>query len=311
MARPVFCVGATATPALEYLEPLPRTSELIRLGGAVTEADMGRIEFLIADGPALAPLIPRMSSLRVIQALSAGVDWLAGRVPDGVHVYNAAGVFDEPLAEWVLAAVLGMQRGFPRAWDAQLRREWEPFGPGQLRGAHVAILGYGAIGVAVERRLKPFGVRLSRIARTSRPGILGLDELDALLPTVDILVVLLPLARSTYRLLDQRRLSLLPRGALLVNAGRGRVVDSAALRNLTATGHLRAALDVVDQEPLPPDDALWSTAGVMITPHIAGDGPESEERKYRLAGEQLRRYAAGRPLVFEVRPYLLEPFESR
>ncbi len=299
--------GFPASIALDGLDPLPPGTEAVPVDPAtVSDGLLARIEFLVPPGRASLGLFERMPRLRVIQTLSAGVDWLAGHVPDGVHVHNAEGVYDTPLAEWTLAAILAVLRGLPAAGAAQRRGAWEQLEPEELLDRHVVILGYGSIGRAVEERLVPFGARISRVGRTGRPGVLGIDDLDGILPSTEVLVVLLPLARSTVRLLDRRRLRLLPPGALVVNAGRGRVIDTAALRDEVGAGRLRAALDVVDPEPLPPDDPLWRMPGVLITPHVAGDTAAAETRAVRLAADQLRRYVAGEAMRNEVPSYLLE-----
>src|SRR5262249_28675182 len=135
--------------------------------------------------------------LRVIQTLSAGVDWLVGHVPERVMVCNARGAFDGPLAEWVIGAILTMQRGLTRARDQQAQRDWTMFEPDELAGRRVVILGIGAIGSAIADRLAPFGVEVVGVGRTAREGVRGLDELDAILPTADILVTMLPLTSGT------------------------------------------------------------------------------------------------------------------
>jgi len=244
--------------------------------------------------------------LRVIQTLSAGVDWLVGRVPAHVNVHNARGIYDAPLAEWVVGAILAMQRGHIQARDAQVRAAWESFEPDELAGRRVVILGIGSIGTAIAERLRPFGVEIVGVGRTARDGVRALSELDQLLPTAEILVAMLPLTGETRGLLDARRLALLPDGALLVNAGRGRTVDAAALTSELESGRLRAALDVVDPEPLPGGHPLWALPNVLITPHMAGDSPLSTIRCFELAGDQIRRFAAGQPLINQVPHYLLE-----
>jgi phosphoglycerate dehydrogenase-like enzyme len=243
--------------------------------------------------------------LRVIQTTSAGVDWLIGRVPEHVMVCNARGVYDAPLAEWVVGAILAMQRGLMQARDAQGRGAWELIEPPELLGRRVVILGLGSIGTAIADRLRPFGVEVIGVGRTARDGVRGLADLDAVLGDAEILVNILPLTGETGGLLDARRLSLLPDGALVVNAGRGRTIETAALVEELQAGRIRAALDVTDPEPLPPDDPLWKLPNVLVSPHMAGDSPASTIRAFELAGDQIRRFAAGEPLINEVARYLL------
>jgi phosphoglycerate dehydrogenase-like enzyme len=244
--------------------------------------------------------------LRVIQTLSAGVDWLIGRVPAHVMVCNARGVYDAPLAEWVVGAILAMERGLVQSRDAQARREWDAIEPPELAGRRVVILGLGSIGTAIADRLRPFGVEVIGVGRKARDGVRGLADLDEVLRDAEILVNMLPLTSETRSLLDARRLRLLPDGALVVNAGRGRTIETAALVEELQAGRIRAALDVTDPEPLPPDHPLWRLPNVLVTPHMAGDSPGSTIRAFALAGDQIRRFAAGEPLINEVGRYLLE-----
>jgi phosphoglycerate dehydrogenase-like enzyme len=270
--------------------------------------DLGRVEFLVPPNSARQVVLAELSamaSLRVVQTLSAGVDWLRGRVPEGIVVCSARGVYDGPVAEWVVGAILAMQRGLMTTRDAQLAADWRPFVADELAGLRAVILGYGSIGSAVAKRLRPFGVEVVGVSRARREGALGLDDLDLALPTADILIDLLPLAAETTGLLDARRLGLLRPGALLVNAGRGATVDTPALVDALRDGRLRAALDVTDPEPLPPDHPLWRLPGVLISPHMAGDSRLSLARAFALAGDQIRRFAAGEMLENQVPHHLL------
>ena len=274
-----------------------------------TVADLADVELLVPStrsGALLRLLDGGGGQLRVIQTLSAGVDWLIGRVPGHVMVCNARGVYDAPLAEWVVGAILAMQRGLVQSRDAQTRHEWDAIEPAELLGRRVVILGLGSIGSAIADRLRPFGVELAGVRRTARDGVRGLADLDDALRDAEILVNMLPLTSETRSLLDARRLGLLPDGALVVNAGRGRTIETTALVAELAGGRLRAALDVTDPEPLPPDHPLWGLPTVLITPHMAGDSPGSTIRAFELAGDQIRRFAAGEPLINEVARYLLE-----
>ena len=244
--------------------------------------------------------------LRVIQTLSAGVDWLAGRVPEHVKVCNARGVYDIPLAEWVVGAILAMQRGLVQARDGQAKHEWGEIEAPELSGRRVVILGLGSIGTAISERLRPFGVEVVGVGRAARDGVRSLADLDEVLEAAEIVVNILPLTSGTAGLLDARRLGLLPDGALLVNAGRGRTVKTDALVEELRAGRLRAVLDVHEEEPLPAAHPLWDLPNVLVSPHMAGDSPETAVRAFELAGDQVRRFARGEPLINEVARYLLE-----
>ncbi len=276
--------------------------------------DLARVDLIVPIDrvrPSLLETLAATGRPRVIQTLSAGVDWLVGRVPDGVTVCNARGVFDVPLAEWVVGAILATQRGLLQARDAQAAEAWTSFEPQELAGQRAVILGHGSIGMAVAQRLRPLGVEVVGVARTARDGVLGMGDLDGVLPGAEILVDLLPLTNETVGLLDARRLALLPDGALVVNAGRGRTVDTVALVRELRRGRLRAALDVTDPEPLPPGHPLWTLQNALITPHVAGDSPNATIRAYALAGDQVRRFAAGEPLINQVARYLLDAIADR
>jgi phosphoglycerate dehydrogenase-like enzyme len=264
------------------------------LPGSILDA-----EFLVPNSGdrRVLELIARMPELRVIQTLSAGVDWLLPFVPEGVTVCDAGGTRDIAVAEWVLAAILSSIKALGQLRDHQREHQWRWRQSGELAGRTVMILGYGAIGAAVEARLAPLGVELIRVARGARAGVHAADELGSLLPRAEIVVVLLPLTPATTGLLDANLLALLSPGALLVNAARGPIVDTRALLELVQQGRLTAALDVTDPEPLPPDDPLWDAAGVLITPHLAGDTIAADRRAYALVGEQVGRYSRTEPLA--------------
>lgn len=226
-------------------------------------------------------------------------------MPEHVRVCNARGVYDAPLAEWVVGPILAMERGIVQARDAQARHAWESIEPPELSGRQVVILGLGSIGSAIATRLRPFGVDVIGVGRTVREGVVGLADLAAVLPTAEILVDMLPLTRETRRLLDAPRLALLPDGALIVNAGRGATIDTPALLAELQSGRIRAALDVTDPEPLPSDHRLWELPNVVITPHMAGDSPRATIRSWQLVGDQIRRFATGEPVLNEVPRHLL------
>jgi phosphoglycerate dehydrogenase-like enzyme len=255
------------------------------------------------DANLVLDAIAHLPGLRVVQTTSAGVDRWIGRLPPDVTLCDASGVHDVGVAEWVVAAILAVYRRLPFFVDAQRRAEWledgqrEAVRGEELNGARVLILGFGSIGRAVAERLQPFGCEVVGVARRAREGVHGLDELSGLLPSADVVVVLLPLTQATRGLVGADVLARMKRGALLVNAARGPIVDTDALLAALRDGRIRAALDVTDPEPLPPDHPLWSAPGALITPHVAGDVRGELERAWRFVGEQIGRLERGEPLA--------------
>ncbi len=241
--------------------------------------------------------LPDMPRLRVVQALSAGVEWLLAHVPPSVTVCTARGAYDVAVAEWVVAGVLADAKRLAQFRDRQRERRWEPALLDEVAGRHALIVGCGSIGRAVARRLEALGVSIQGVARRARPGVAATAQLPDLLPAADFVIVLVPHTPETARLFDAGTLDRMKPGALLVNAARGAVVDTGALLERLRSGRLRAVLDVTDPEPLPPDHPLWDAPGVTITPHAAGDTPAGERRARELLAAQLRRYAAGEPLA--------------
>lgn len=287
-------------PEREWMGPLPANVELhlIAEDGPPPPA-MLDAELVVPPvrSQALLEMLGEMPNLAVLQAASAGTDWLKPWVPDGVTLCNARGTRDIAVAEWVLAAVLCMEKSLIDLAGRQARHEWRTEMLSELAGKRAVIVGYGSIGRRAATMLEAVGIRVTGVASTARPGAHGVEDLAELLPNSDIVVLLVPLTADTRGLFDERMLSRMRPGALLVNASRGPVVDSAALLEQLNAGRIRAALDVTDPEPLPAGHMLWDAPGLLITPHLAGDSPQAEERVYRLIGDQIRRYAQGEPLV--------------
>jgi phosphoglycerate dehydrogenase-like enzyme len=248
------------------------------------------------------PVLAKLPRLRLIQLMSAGAENVIPFVPPGVTLCNARGVHDPAVAEWVLAVILAQVRQLPRFLAAQQAGTWDPVRSEPLAGQTVLIVGYGSIGEAVERMLDPFGVTVKRIARRARPGVSSLDDLPAVLPDADIVILLVPVTPATTGLVDAQFLSRMHDHALLVNAARGPVVDTGALLAELRSGRLRAALDVTDPEPLPDGHPLWSAPGLLLTPHVAGAMSTALPRVMTVVADQLARYAAGEPLLNVVGP---------
>jgi phosphoglycerate dehydrogenase-like enzyme len=245
------------------------------------------------------PVLAKLPRLRLIQLMSAGAENIIPFVPSGVTLCNARGAHDPAVAEWITAVILAQVRQLPRFLAAQQAGTWDPVRSESLAGTTVLIVGYGSIGEAVERRLAPFGVTIERIARRPRPGVprvISMDGLPEVLPRADIVILLVPVTPATTGLVDAHFLARLHDGALLVNAARGSIVDTAALLAELSSGRLRAALDVTDPEPLPEGHPLWSAPGLLLTPHVAGAMTTTMSQVMALVKDQLARYAAGEPL---------------
>jgi phosphoglycerate dehydrogenase-like enzyme len=242
-------------------------------------------------------VMAEMSSLKVVQTQSAGVDHIRPFVPDGVLLCNGRGVHDASTAELAVTLVLASLRGVPGFVRAQDTATWAPATRRALADSRVLVVGYGAIGEALERRLTGFEVDVVRVARTARDGVHGYDELPGLLPDADVVVLIVPLTERTRGMVDAAFLARMKDGALLVNVARGQVVDTDALVSELDSGRLCAALDVTDPEPLPGDHPLWRCPNLLVTPHVGGASTAMEPRAHRLVRDQLARFAAGEPLL--------------
>jgi phosphoglycerate dehydrogenase-like enzyme len=269
-------------------------------GDAPGPDDLGDVVFFTVpyDRPFSTEPLPRLAGVRVVQALTAGYDHLAGLLPGGVTLCTARGLHDSSTAEHALALILAAQRELPRWVRAQDEGRWEHAHTRSLAGSRVLIVGYGSIGSTLDARLRACEAETVRVARRPRPDeqVLAVADLDGLLPSADIVVLTTPLSAQTRGLLDARRLALLPDGALVVNVGRGPVLDTSAMLAETASGRLRAALDVTDPEPLPAGHPLWHSPGTIITPHVAGGAAVFYPRAMDFIAAQVRRFAAGEPL---------------
>lgn len=237
-----------------------------------------------------------LPSVRVVQLGSAGFEGMPELVGDRVSIANAAGVHDAGTAEMAVALALANLRGLDTYARLQPTHTWTPGFGRSLADRHVLIYGYGRIGAAVERRVVGFEpasvVRVARSARTD-PEVHAAADLHALLPGADVVFITAPATPDTVGTFDATALALLPDGALVVNVGRGRIMDTDAI--IAEAGRLRFALDVVDPEPLPAESPLWDAPDVTIAPHVGGANDSAPVRYDRLIGAQLAHLATGEP----------------
>jgi phosphoglycerate dehydrogenase-like enzyme len=250
------------------------------------------------DNPEKAP--------RWVHASSAGVDsFLFPALVDnpGVTLTNARGVYDQPIAEYVLGLILAVAKDLPGTWEHQQRREWRPRPSDSITGRTALVWGTGPIGRAVARLLCAVGMRVcgaGRSARTDDPDfgtVHGPTTLGTALAEADYVVLAAPLTKDTRGMVDASVLAAMKPGARLINVGRGALIDEEALIDHLAAGRLAgAALDVFNQEPLPAHSPLWDMPGVMISPHTAGETTSEREALIEVFLDNLARHIEGRPL---------------
>jgi phosphoglycerate dehydrogenase-like enzyme len=264
-----------------------------------------RVEVLVPPWwpkDAVVRALPTMPRLRLVQMLNAGVDWIVGSIPGGVALCNAGDANAVEVAEWVMAVVLSDLRRLPEFAEARLAGEWRPGLTSTLRGRRVVVVGAGAIGAALVAMLGPFGAEVTVVARTPRADVEPVERLATVAARAEVLVLAAALTEGTRGLVDAELLGCLPDGALVVNVGRGPIVDTDALLGELRTGRLRAALDVTDPEPLPPGHPLWSAPNLTLTPHVGGGTTNFLPNAFGLVGDQVRRLVAGDEPRFRIDP---------
>ncbi len=234
---------------------------------------------------------------RLVQFQSIGYDGVEALLSPGTVFANAASVHEASTAELALALILAAQRGIPDYVRAAQAGRWRTDFRETLADRRVLLVGYGGVGRAIERRLAPFEVEITRLGRRARREgpheVLGWEELNDQLPLADIVVLSLPLSDTTLHLVDSAFLARLRDGALLVNVGRGPVVVTDDLVAQASSGRIRVAVDVVDPEPLPEGHPLFALDNVLISPHVGGATSAMYPRMARLLLSQVQRLQRG------------------
>lgn len=262
-----------------------------------------RFDMVVPPYMKMAGLLERLKEIEVglVQGQSIGYDGVADVLPDGLLFANAASVHETSTAELAVALALAAQRHVDAFAVDTAAGRWSPVFAESLADRRVLLLGYGGVGKAVAARLSGFEVQLTAVASRARDEdgmpVHGVDELPALLPQAEIVIVSLPGGERTRGIVDDAFLSALPDGALVVNVGRGTLIDTDALVAHARRGRIRAALDVTDPEPLPEGHPLWGLPGVLISPHVGGASTAMRPRIARLVRTQIERLAAGEPPI--------------
>jgi phosphoglycerate dehydrogenase-like enzyme len=258
-----------------------------------------RFDLVVPPYMSMTTVLARLDGVPtgLVQSQSIGYDGVEDILPKGLAFANAASVHETSTAELAVGLVIAAQRRLDKFAVDTAAGRWDPVFAESLADRRILLLGYGGVGKAVAARLSGFEVHLTAVARTAREEdgmpVHGLDELPGLLGEAEIVILTLPGGESTRHIVDDAFLSALPDGALLVNVGRGSLIDTEALVAHVRQGRLRAALDVTDPEPLPEGHALWSLPGVLIAPHVGGASSAMRPRIAKLVRAQIERLAAG------------------
>lgn len=306
----VVVMGADTETRLPGIEKANQVAEL-RFA-----PDLDELSRLLPDADALfvwrldptwlPGLWPVPSRIRWIQTASAGVDALLfpELIESDVVVTNAAGVFDEPIAEWVLAAMLAFTTGIHTSIVDQQQREWTSGRTTErLEGARLVVVGPGPIGRATAARALALGMSVALVGRQPRRhetfgDVVGVDQLHRALNDADHVLDALPLTEQTRGLFDAAAFSAMPPRARFYNVGRGGTVDEPALVEALRAGTIAgAALDVFATEPLPAESPLWAMPNVIVSPHISGDVEGWEPEMVQIFVENAQRWIRGEPLV--------------
>ncbi|RJQ67613.1 phosphoglycerate dehydrogenase [Pseudonocardiaceae bacterium YIM PH 21723] len=249
----------------------------------------------LLTGPVWRDVLHSLPKLRMVHTLTAGYESFVGdQVPEGVILCNARGAHGGSTAEWALGALLTIYREFLQFEDSRRAVSWDYRGTDTLQDKKVLVVGAGDLGQQMERRLLACDAVPTLVGRTARDGVRGQDELPALLPEADAVVIMVPLSEETRHLVDAKFLAAMPDGAILVNAGRGPIVHTDALVAELSTKRLRAALDVTDPEPLPTGHPLWSVPNLLLTPHVGGSVSGGAERAFRVIARSIEQLLAGK-----------------
>jgi glyoxylate/hydroxypyruvate reductase A len=267
------------------------------------------------DWRAPGDLLANAPKLRWVQATSAGIGGFVKRHGlDGSDLVftTAAGVHAAPLTEFALAGALHFVKDLSGLQQRQAAHHWEKSVCGQLAGRRATVVGLGSIGRQIATVFDALGVRVTGVGRRGKnyplpEGITqrATDELNAILPETDLLVLATPLTPETENLIDAVRIGLLPPGAIVVNIARGPVLDEDALITALTSGALGgAALDVFAVEPLPAESPLWDLPNVIVSPHTASIAATENDLLTDLFLDNLNRYRAGRPMRNRYQPHL-------
>jgi len=277
-------------------------SKFKRLSPATNPAetsDLSEVTFYVPTylgGRQALELTKKMPNLKVLQVPNAGYDDAMEFLRPGITLCNGRGIHDDSTAELAVGLTIASLRGFATFVRDQDKGEWVNKNYDSINDRRIGIVGFGSIGTTIARMLSGFSVEIVAFTQSGRDNTIAITDLDKHLPSLDVVILILPLTKESKHLFDARRLALIKDGALLVNVARGPIVDTDALVKELNSGRITAGLDVTDPEPLPKGHPLWSAKGVLISPHVGGNSSAFEKRARRLIESQLNLLAQGKPL---------------
>ena len=265
----------------------------------IETSDLSKITFYVptymGGRPALE-LTKKMPNLKVLQMPNAGYDDAMEFVREGMTLCNGRSIHDDSTAELAVGLTIASLRGFPDFVRNQDKSSWVHVKNKSINDRRIGIIGFGSIGSTIAKMLSGFSVEIMPFTQSGRDNTTAISDLDKHLPTLDVVILILPLTAESKHLFNSERLSLMKDGALLVNVARGPIVDTDALVKELNSGRITAAVDVTDPEPLPSDHPLWRAKGVLISPHVGGNTTAFEKRARKLIESQLNLLAEGKPL---------------
>ena len=245
------------------------------------------------DGISSLQKMKDMPQLEFVQLLTAGFEDALMHLPSNVSLANARGVHDQSTAELALGLALASRCGILDYHAAQHSSKWLSGTRGSIIDSAVAIIGFGSIGREIANVFLPFTKNITGYTRSGSEGTRKIEELDKNLGNYDIVILITPLTEETRGLFDAKRLSLMKRGALLINMARGPIIVTDDLIAVLNQEQIFAALDVTDPEPLPADHPLWGAKNLIISPHVGGNSVAFPSRAKNLISTQLARLATG------------------
>jgi phosphoglycerate dehydrogenase-like enzyme len=265
----------------------------------IETSDLSEITFYVPTymgGRAALELTKKMKNLKVLQMPNAGYDDAIEYVREGITLCNGKSIHDDSTAELAVGLTIASLRGFPDFVRNQDKSAWVHVKNQSINDKKIGIIGFGSIGSTIAKMLSGFSVEIIPFTQSGRDNTIAISNLDKHLPTLDVVILILPLTAESKHLFNTKRLSLMKDGSLLVNVARGPIVDTEALVKELNSGRITAALDVTDPEPLPSDHPLWKAKGVLISPHVGGNTSAFEKRARRLIESQLQLLADGKSL---------------